>query len=119
MRPAIFAAGAALALLCLDAYLLTVAFLYGPAGFWIAAAACIAIFAAALFLKRPWLAFVAQNVVSAILLYRLVQYAALPVETRGTGFTTNLLVPVAAIVVGNLLTWVVTRALPVRSVRGN
>ena len=114
-RRAILAAGAAIVLAALDVFLLTAAFLHRPAGFWIAASACVIPFVAAALLRRPWLAFVGQNVVTAILLYRLAQYAGLPVETRGPWSATNLVVPLGAVAVGNILAWVVARGLPAGS----
>lgn len=113
-RRAILAAGAAVALAALDGFLLTVSFLHAPMGFWIVAGFCLTTFVAAVALPRRWLAFVGQIVVTAVLVYRLAQYAVLPEESRGPWSATNLIVPLGAVVVGNLLAWVVARALPAR-----
>lgn len=111
---AAIAIGAAVALAALDLFLLTVAFIGTPGRFWIAAMATAGLLGVALKLRLHRLAFVAQNIVSIVLLYRFGQYTLLPIETRGSGHLTHLLVPLAAIIIGNLFVWLIMRGTSAR-----
>jgi len=101
---------AALALGALDVFLLTVMFLYRPAGAEILAAVMLAGALAAVLLRRRWLLLASQNVVTAVTLLRLLQWEG-PEEAK------DLIGPVLFVlllVLGNLLAWRLARAIPPR-----
>lgn len=105
---------AAIALGAMDLFLMSVAFLYRPAASaWMIGFVLIA-FAVALLFRVAWLVFVAQNLVTAVLLYRAVEYSLLGLDRSQDSDVTSLIVLVGVIVLCNILAWLIARALPMR-----
>lgn len=102
-------------LIAVDWFLLAVAFLYGPASSeWIGVFGLIS-FSIAITLRLGWLMFATHNIVSAILLIRLVQYYQSDLrQEEPTSFSSSI-APLVAILFSNFLVWLVVRGFPERS----
>ncbi|WP_338664660.1 hypothetical protein VQH23_05695 [Pararoseomonas sp. SCSIO 73927] len=101
---------AALALVALDFFILTVMFLYRPAGAEILAGVMLAGALAAVLLRWRWLFFASQNVVTAVTVLRLVQWEG-PEEIAELA---GPILFVLLLALGNLLAWFVARIIPPR-----
>lgn len=102
---------AAAALLALDVFVVAALFLYRPAGGELFGLAMLAVALSAIPLRRRWLLFAAHNAATALTLLRLAQ-AEGPAEPREIAGALVFLLVVAG--GGNLLAWLVARAIPAR-----
>lgn len=105
---------ASVALGAMDLFVMSVAFLYRPGlGGWVIGTVLIG-FALALVLRAKWLVLLVQNLVTAVLLYRATEYSLLELDQRRDANVTSLVVLIGIITLGNLLAWLVARALPAK-----
>lgn len=105
---------AALTLVVLDSFFINVLFLYRPTGGEILAVVMLAGGLGAVALRWRWLFIATQNAMTALIVVRLLQWEG-PAEASdvgGAAFSVFLVVGL-----GNVLAWLVTRAIPRRQPR--
>jgi hypothetical protein len=106
---------ALVALVCLDWFLLAVAFLYGPTSSeWIGIAALVAL-AVAIAFRLRWLIFSAQTGVTAVLVYRMVGGLGERTIVTSGSRVISLLFVVSLLLLAFGLAWLIARELPPRS----
>ena len=107
----VIALSAAFALLVLNGFLIQALFLYRPTGGEVLGVVMLAGCFTAIVLRRRWLFIATQNAMTILVIVRLLQWEA-PAEgneTLGAVFSFFFVV-----VLGNVLAWLVTRAIPHR-----
>lgn len=96
---------AAISLGVLDYFVITLFFLMeGDVKPAIMAAIVVTGFATGVLLRQPWLIFASQNCISLLILIRALQYGE---RLR----LANVVIVVGVVVIGNLLAWLVARAV--------
>lgn len=102
---------AAIALVGIDYFLSIVSFLYTSAPEWILFA-WLAAFFTALYLRLRWMIFVIHNLVTIVLLVRLVQYYQSDIRQFDPVSYGSIVFEISIIFFTNFLAWLVVRGLP-------
>lgn len=105
---------AAVALLGIDYFLAVVSFLYTSAPEWILFA-WLFVFFAAVYLRLGWMVFIVHNLITIVLIIRLIQYYQSDMWKYDPANIGSLMFEVAVVVFTNFLAWLVVRGLPRRS----
>ncbi|HEX8389101.1 MAG TPA: hypothetical protein VF636_08800 [Sphingomonas sp.] len=114
-RGKLLAIFAFVALLTIDYFLLVAAFLYTPApAGWLIVLGLIA-FAAAIAFRLRWLIFATHNLVTAILIVRVVQSFRSPYRNYDDAGAGSLAFIIFLIIFSNFLAWLVARGLSPRA----